>query len=208
MNCHWWESGFFAGNASNVANHYQTFHFDQLVNWIASNLLRLRLEDCNQWSCLGIPKGTMFQIMRIIVNRFIWIWLEIDSNWILGIFWLIMAINLSSETSVSCVAIGVHWHYGVGHKRMSFCRSEHCQESLNRPLFTSFHVRSICCNAAMHRSNLLIHSLPENRLQSVNVDFVEKFSDSRKKFIYRPELLPWRRLMRCPNKKQENVKGS
>jgi hypothetical protein len=41
----------------------------------------------------------------------------------------------------------------------------------------------------MHQSNLLIHSLPEHRFQSVNADFGQKFSDSRKKFICRPELL-------------------
>jgi hypothetical protein len=46
----------------------------------------------------------------------------------------------------------------VSNDEMSFSRSERCQESFNGALFTSCHALSICCNTAMHRSNLLIHS--------------------------------------------------
>jgi hypothetical protein len=53
----------------------------------------------------------------------------------------------------------------------------------------------------MHRSNLLIHSLQENRFQSVNADFVQGFSDSRRKFICRPELLSLEAVFEMP--KQE-----
>jgi hypothetical protein len=54
----------------------------------------------------------------------------------------------------------------------------------------------------------LIHSLPENRFQSVNADFVQIFSDSGKKFIYRPELLSLEAVFEMfkqetRNKKQE-----
>jgi hypothetical protein len=56
-----------------------------------------------------------------------------------------------------------------------------------------------CCNALVQS----VDSLPENRFQNLNADFVQNFSDSRKKFICRPELLflDWRRFLGCPNKK-------
>jgi hypothetical protein len=46
--------------------------------------------------------------------------------------------------------------YKVSHDGMSVFRSERSRDKLNGPLLISFHVLSICCNAAMHRVNLLI----------------------------------------------------
>jgi hypothetical protein len=65
------------------------------------------------------------------------------------------------------------------------------------------------CNASVQSVDLL----SENHFQSVNGDFLQNFSDFRKKFICRPELLSldWRRLLRYSNKKirkQEQVRGS
>jgi predicted nucleic-acid-binding protein len=58
----------------------------------------------------------------------------------------------------------------------------------------------------MHRSNLLIYSLPENRLQSVTADFIQNFSDSRKKFICKRELLSVEAVFEML--KQQNKKSS
>jgi hypothetical protein len=60
------------------------------------------------------------------------------------------------------------------------------------------------CNAAMHRSILFIHSLPENRVQSANADFVQNFSDSRKKFIRRTELLSLEAAFEMPKQETSN----
>jgi hypothetical protein len=60
-----------------------------------------------------------------------------------------------------------------------------------------------CCNAAMHRSNLLIHSFPENRFQSLSADFVQNFSDSQKKVICRPELLSLEAVFEIPKQEKE-----
>jgi hypothetical protein len=48
--------------------------------------------------------------------------------------------------------------YRVSPDGMSISRSERCEEEFNRRLFISFHLLSTCCNAAIHRYNLLIHS--------------------------------------------------
>jgi hypothetical protein len=74
-----------------------------------------------------------------------------------------------------------------------------------------------CRNAAMPQyRNASIQSVdpfPENRFQSLNADFVQNFSDFRKKFICRPELLSLEAIFEMPkqetrNKKQEKVRGS
>jgi hypothetical protein len=65
-----------------------------------------------------------------------------------------------------------------------------------------------CCNAALQQFDLLIHSLPENRFQSINADLVQNFSNSRKKFTCRPELLALEVVFEMHNKKQEKVRGS
>jgi hypothetical protein len=54
-----------------------------------------------------------------------------------------------------------------------------------------------------------VDPLPENRLQSVNADFVQNFSDSRKKLICKPELLSSGAVFEMPKqktKKQETRK--
>jgi hypothetical protein len=53
-----------------------------------------------------------------------------------------------------------------------------------------------------------VNPLSENRFQNANADFGQDFSDSRKKFIGRSELLSLEAFLRCPNKKQEKVRGS
>jgi hypothetical protein len=57
-----------------------------------------------------------------------------------------------------------------------------------------------CCNASVQS----VGPLAENRFQSVNADFVQKFSDSRKKFIGRLELLSLEVVFEKP--KQETRK--
>jgi hypothetical protein len=51
-----------------------------------------------------------------------------------------------------------------------------------------------------------VDPLPENLFESVSADFVQTISDSRKKFIYRPELLSLEAVFEMP--KQEQVRGS
>jgi hypothetical protein len=53
----------------------------------------------------------------------------------------------------------------------------------------------------MHRSNLSIHLVPEHRFQSVKTDFIQNFSDFRKKFLRRPEFLSLKAVFEMP--KQE-----
>jgi hypothetical protein len=59
-----------------------------------------------------------------------------------------------------------------------------------------------CCNASVQS----LDPLSENCFQSVNPDFVQNFSDSRKKFICRPELLSLEEVFEMPE--QENKKKS
>jgi hypothetical protein len=76
--------------------------------------------------------------------------------------------------------------YRVSHDGMRTVRSDGCQNySMGHCLLHSTYFPF----AARHWFNLLIHSLPENRFQRINADFVPNLSDSRKGFIYRPELL-------------------
>jgi hypothetical protein len=79
---------------------------------------------------------------------------------------------------------------------MSISRSERYQEYLNGRLFTSLHVLSICCSASIQS----VDPFQENRFQSVNADFVQKFSYSRKKFICTPELLSLEAVFEMPKK--------
>jgi hypothetical protein len=51
----------------------------------------------------------------------------------------------------------------------------------------------------MHRSNLLIHSLTESRFQTIRADLHPNFSDSRKKFICKRELLSLEAVFAMPN---------
>jgi hypothetical protein len=98
------------------------------------------------------------------------------------------------------------WRSGVSFDGMSITRSERYQEYLNAPLFTLFHVLCICCPASVQS----VDPLPEHHFQSVNADFFKNCSDSRKQFIYRPELLSlnWRAFLRCPNKKTRQARRS
>jgi hypothetical protein len=57
---------------------------------------------------------------------------------------------------------------------------------------------------------MLIHSLSENRFQNVSAEFVQNFTDSRKKFICRPELLSldWRRVLIGQTRDKKKSEGS
>jgi hypothetical protein len=51
-----------------------------------------------------------------------------------------------------------------------------------------------CCDASIQS----VDPLPVNSFQSINTDFVQNFSDSRKKFICRPELLALEAVFEMP----------
>jgi hypothetical protein len=59
-----------------------------------------------------------------------------------------------------------------------------------------------CCNASAQ----FVDPLPENCFQSVSADFVGDFADSRKKFIWKPELLSLEaifEMLKSENKKSQ-----
>jgi hypothetical protein len=95
----------------------------------------------------------------------------------------------------------------LSHDGMSISRSERGQDSRTRPLLTSFHVLSICRKAAIHWFNLLIHSQKiaskvSELISSRNFQTLERSSSAD------PNCCPWRRLLRCGNKKQNKSEGA
>jgi hypothetical protein len=83
---------------------------------------------------------------------------------------------------------------------MSISRSKRIQYQFNGSLLTSFHVLSIFVNAAMHPPNLLVDS---RKIASKVLTLISSsiFRNPERSSSADPNCCPWRRFLKCPNRK-------